>query len=122
MKILVVEDDISTRKLEQLVLERSGHTVLEAEDGNSALRVLNTEKVELILLDLLMPGMSGIDLLERLKSNPDTSSIPVVLCTSVSEQDSIEKAVSFGINGCIMKPIVPKQMLQKLQQVVCKLA
>jgi len=121
MKILLVEDDVSTRKLEQMMLQRGGYSVLEAENGLVALQVLDVEHIDIILLDILMPEMTGIEFLNKLKSNPITATIPVILCTSVSDQDYVQKAVSLGIDGYILKPINAKDMLQKVQQVVKKI-
>lgn len=117
MKILIVEDDVSTRKLEQMILERAGFLPLEAEDGAEALRILDTEHVDIILLDIIMPEMSGIDFLKQLKSNPITANKPVVLCTSVSEQDYVQEALSLGISGYILKPIKAIDLLQKVRHV-----
>lgn len=121
LKILIVEDDVSTRKLEQMILQRAGYCVLEAENGLAALQVLDTQRADVILLDILMPEMSGIEFLSRVKRNPITARIPVVLCTSVSEQNSVQEAVSLGINSYILKPINARDLLQKVQHVMKKI-
>jgi len=121
MKILIVEDDISTRKLEQMMLRRAGYGVLEAENGLVAFEVLDIEHIDVILLDVLMPEMTGIEFLRKLKSNPITARIPVILCTSVSEEDTVQEALSLGINGYILKPINAKDLLQKVQEVEKKI-
>jgi len=121
VRILIVENDISTRKLEQMMLQRSGYCAIEAENGLVALQVLDVENIDLILLDILLPKMTGIEFLDKLKSNPITATIPVILCTSVSEQDCVQEAVSLGINGYILKPINARDLLQKVRQVVKKI-
>lgn len=118
MKILIVEDDISTRKLEEMILQRAGYCIIEAENGLAATQVLDVQRIDVILLDIVMPEMNGIEFLSKLKSNPITATIPVILCTSVSEEDYVQKAVSLGINGYILKPINAKDLLQKVQQVM----
>jgi len=117
MKILIAEDDISTRKLEQMMLQRAGYSVLEAENGHVALEVLDVQHIDVILLDVLMPGMTGIEFLRKLKSNPITARVPIILCTSVSEEDTVQEALALGISGYILKPINAKDLLQKVQEV-----
>lgn len=117
LKILIVEDDVSTRKLEQMILERAGYATLEAENGTVALQLLNTEHVDVILLDILMAEMSGIEFLKRFKSNPIISNKPVILCTSLSEPDYVQEAISLGVSGYILKPIKAIDLLRKVRQV-----
>lgn len=121
LKILIVEDDVSTRKLEQMILEQAGYRTLEAENGAVALQLLEAEHADVILLDLLMPELTGMDFLKQVKSNPGSANIPVVLCTSVSDQEYVQEAVSLGINGYILKPIKGIDLLQKMQHVEKKI-
>ena len=113
-RILIVEDDASMRKLQQVILQRSGYTVLEAENGEEALRIISCESVDLILTDVLMPGMSGIDLLRKLREDPVTAKIPVIVCTSDSEPQNVQEALRLGIAGYILKPIVARDLVRKI--------
>lgn len=114
INILLVEDDVATRKLQKMILERSRYGTHEAENGRQALEVLHCTTIDIIILDILMPEMTGIELLEQLKSDPSTARIPAILCTSVSEQDSVKQALALGISGYILKPIVARELLQKV--------
>lgn len=116
LKILIVDDDISTRKLVQMILERAGFQAVVAESAVSALQTLEDQLVDVILLDILMPEITGIELLKQLRDNPITSSVPVILCTSVSEQAYVQQAVAVGIDGYILKPINAKDLIEKIQQ------
>ncbi len=121
MKILIVEDDLSTRKLERMMLQRSGYCVREAENCLVASRVLDVEHIDLILLDRLLLEMTGMEFLNKIKSNPITATIPVILCTSESKLDCVQEAISLGINEYILKPINAKDLAQKVQQVLKKI-
>lgn len=114
INILVVEDDMATRKLQRRILERGKYQVHEAESGHIALQTLDTQAIDIIIMDILMPEMTGIELLQELKSNPMTSKIPIVLCTSVSDQKYVEEALSLGICGYLLKPIAARELLQKV--------
>ena len=114
---MIVEDDVSTRKLEQMILEWAGYGTLEAENGAVALQLLEAEHADLILLDLLMPELTGMEFLKQAKSNPASANIPVVLCTSVSDQEYVQEAVSLGIDGYLLKPLKGIDLIQKIQHV-----
>lgn len=112
--ILLVEDDVATRKLEKLILERGRYEVHETENGRAALDFLSSTTTDIIITDVLMPEMTGIELLHKLKADPRTAKIPTILCTSVSEQESVKEAMALGIDGYILKPIVARDLLQKV--------
>jgi len=118
MKILLVEDDISTRKLQNMMLTRAGYDVVEAENGKIALETLEYNVVDIIVLDILMPEMTGIEVLRCLKKDPTTRNIPTILCTSVSEHEQVKEAMTLGIIGYILKPIVARDLLQKIKSAI----
>lgn len=115
MKILLVEDDISTRKLQQMILQRAGYEIVEAEDGAKALEILDQIVADMIILDILMPGLTGIEVLQRLRQDPRTKRVPVILCTSVCDHAQVQEAMSLGIFGYILKPIVARDLVQKVK-------
>lgn len=114
--ILVADDDIAIRKLLRLILQREHYQVYEAEDGARALEIVENEVIEIILVDILMPNMTGIEFLRKMKSNPLTAAIPVILCTSISEQKYVKEALNLGISGYVLKPIVARDLLLKLNR------
>lgn len=114
--ILVVEDDLPTRRLEAMILEKAGYIVIESDDAKTALDRLETDQVDIIISDIMMPGMDGIELLSILKTDPTTDKLPVILVSSVSEQDKVKQALRFGIAGYVLKPIVGPALLQRVQQ------
>ena len=112
--ILVVEDDKDLNKAYQLILEKSGHTVKVAFNGDEALDELKTFNPDLILLDLLMPVRSGIEFLKKYdlaSSHPDVS---VIVFTNLESDPQIDQAFDLGVQKCVVKSWTPPQGLIKV--------
>ena len=106
-RILVVDDNASNRDLLARRLQRQGHTVLQAEDGASALTLVEKEAFDLVLLDLMMPGISGYDVLTLLKADPRFQEIPVIMISALTELDSIVRCIEAGADDYLAKPFDP---------------
>lgn len=102
VKVLLVEDEMFVRELYERVLKQAGIEVTSAADGISGLEAAS-DKPNLILLDVMMPGLNGIQVLERLKQDPNTRDIPVVLLTNLGQESIIKEALSLGASGYLMK-------------------
>jgi len=96
-KMLIIEDDKFLSLVLKGRLEREGFEVFQAFDGNEALEILKKDIPDLILLDLIMPNMSGFEILEFLRSDPQYSSIPVVVVSNLGQESDIEKAKNLGV-------------------------
>src|SRR5574340_658921 len=102
-RALVIEDTELLRRMYRDRLVDDGYEVLEAADGLAALAVLQNEAVDLILLDLIMPRMGGVQLLESVKHNPKTAQVPVIVLTNLGEEETVEHAIALGAVDCLIK-------------------
>ncbi len=111
-RILVVDDMLVNRKLMKKVLKDSIDDIgfLDAEDGFQAIEVLEQEDVHLVILDLMMPGKDGYEVLEDMKKHPQFMDIPVIVNSAVNDMESIKKTLEMGAMDYFTKPITPEQM------------
>lgn len=114
-RILIVDDEASLRTLVRANLEVDGLEVSEAVDGIEAMRMLAESQPDLILLDIMMPGKDGIEVLEDLAADEKLKGIPVILLTAKGEQEDLEKGVALGARGHITKPFDPEQMVRTVK-------
>jgi CheY-like chemotaxis protein len=110
MNILVIEGNPSDRKRLRLVLRTEGHRVLEQGSAEAALEQIKTQRPDVILLDLKLPGMDGLALARRCKADPDTRAIPIVAVTAAPELFSREAALAAGCEAFIRKPVDTRQL------------
>lgn len=104
-RVLVVDDEPALREILKAFVEREGHEVLEAGTIQQARRTLNTEHVDLIFLDLVLPDESGLPFCQELKIEPRTASIPVVILTSLDTSDDLRHALGSGAELFAAKPV-----------------
>lgn len=116
--VLIIDDDTSVRKVAQVRLERGGYRVLTAADGEEGLQLAKAERPHAILLDILMPRMDGREVLRRLKADPATHAIPVILLTVIEAHDDLHEPIGPGWADRISKPYNPEHLLQKVQAVL----
>lgn len=116
--ILVVDDNLQNLKLARVTLAAEGYAVKTASDAEEALKVLETFTPRLILMDLQLPGMDGLELTSLLKSDPDRRAIRIVALTAYAMKGDDEKALAAGCDGYITKPIdierFPRQVAEHL--------
>lgn len=118
MKILIVDDDKTTRKLLSLYLKGSGFEVVTAENGLNALEKLGSDTFQLVLTDLNMPFMDGIEFLKAMKSNPGTSNIPALMLTTETDEEERRRAIEAGADGYLSKPVTAEVVAAKIRQMV----
>ncbi len=116
-KVLFVDDDEGIRRVAQITLTRIGKLeVLLAKNGAEALEMLKSEHPDLILLDVMMPGMDGPAVLAKLKQNPETAGIPVIFLTAKIQKHEVEAYSKLGACGVISKPFEPIELAEQVRQ------
>jgi len=117
MKVLVVDDFATMRRIVKNILKQIGFTnIIEAEDGKSALKMLQSEKFDLIMCDWNMPEMPGIELLGKVRADEQLKGIPFVMVTAEAQKENILEAVKAGVNSYIVKPFTAEIVDQKLKK------
>ena len=116
--ILVVDDNSQNLELLQAYLEELQCKVVSAVDGVKALKCVADEPPDLILLDIMMPKMSGFEVCRKLKADPATADIPVVMVTALNELGDIERAVAAGTDDFLSKPINKLEMLTRVKSLL----
>ncbi|MBR9982632.1 MAG: response regulator transcription factor [Desulfatitalea sp.] len=115
--ILVVDDEEDILELVRFHLAREGYAVLSAETGEQAWRMVREQRVDLALVDLMLPGIDGLELTRRLKNDPKTSGIPVVMLTAKGEEVDIVTGLELGADDYVTKPFSPRVLLARLRSV-----
>jgi len=117
-KILVAEDEVDVLNLVAINLKSAGFNVLKAEDGPTALEVARTAFPALIVLDLMLPGMSGIDVCKVLKSESATKLIPIIMLTAKAEEVDRIVGLELGADDYITKPFSPRELVLRVKSVI----
>jgi len=117
-KILVVDDSPTERFFLADLLARKGYRVITAENGDEAVAKIKSERPSLVLMDVVMPGQSGYQVTRALSRDPDTQRIPVVLCTSKSNETDRIWGLRQGARDYLIKPIRPDELLTKIAGLV----
>lgn len=114
-KVLVVEDEPDIAEVITYNLRREGHKVIVCKDGEKGLSRAKTERPALVLLDLMLPGIDGLEMCRRMKSDPITKSIPIIMVTAKSEEDDVILGLGIGADDYIAKPFKPKELLARVR-------
>ncbi|MDH4382331.1 MAG: chemotaxis response regulator CheY [Gammaproteobacteria bacterium] len=123
MKILIVDDFSTMRRIIKNLLRDLGfNNTHEADDGNTALPMLKSGGFDFLITDWNMPGMQGIDLLRAVRSDPNLSSLPVLLVTAEARRDQIVLAAEAGVNGYIVKPFTAQTLKEKIDKIFERIA
>jgi DNA-binding response OmpR family regulator len=116
--VLVVDDEIGALTLIGIMLERGGFDVVKAKDAKAALAALERGTPELIILDVMMPGMNGIELCAELRQRPETMSTPVLILSARNDADSIMAGMEAGANDYLPKPILHHDLVTKVRNMI----
>jgi two-component system alkaline phosphatase synthesis response regulator PhoP len=119
-EILVVEDNPQTVKLIKFILEKNDYSAVTAKDGEKGLQMAKEKKPDLIILDLMLPGMDGYRVCETLKADADTKEIPIIVLTALDTGADFEKALEKKADWYITKPFEPQHLLRRIEYLIEK--
>ena len=117
-KILVVEDEGDILELISYNLKREGYKVISSRDGEQGLTRIRTESPDLVILDLMLPGMDGIDVCRAVKSDPLTANTPIIMVTAKAEESDVILGLGIGADDYIAKPFRPRELVARVQAVI----
>ena len=119
--VLLAEDDADIRDLVTFKLREAGYEVRAFEDGLSALASAQDDRPDLALLDIMMPGMSGLDVCRELRADPATSAVPIILLTARAQESDIETGFAVGADDYIVKPFSPRELASRVHAVLARI-
>ena len=117
-RILVVDDEVGALTLIGIMLERGGFSVLKAKNAIDALAVLDQHVPDLIILDVMMPGMDGIELCRVIRGRPDTNDTPVLILSARNDADAVMRGMDAGANDYLPKPILHHDLVAKVRNML----
>ena len=117
--ILIVEDDKFLRELIAQKLTKEGYPISEAIDGEEGIKKIKEEKPGLVLLDLILPGIDGFEVLSQMKEDPSVSSIPVIILSNLGQKEDVEKGLKLGAVDYLIKAhFTPGEIIEKIKAVL----
>jgi CheY-like chemotaxis protein/MinD-like ATPase involved in chromosome partitioning or flagellar assembly len=116
--ILIVDDDIDTLKLVGLMLERKGYEIIAANNGKKALKLAKSNLPDLILLDIMMPEMDGYEVARKLRADPETENIPIIMFTAKSQAEDKIEGLEAGADAYITKPTQPRELFAQVKAIL----
>ena len=117
-KVLIVDDEAPIREMIAVALEMAGYECIEADSANEAHAVIVDDKPDMVLLDWMMPGLSGIDFARRLRKDETTADIPIIMLTAKGDEDNKIKGLEAGVDDYITKPFSPRELVARLKAVL----
>jgi len=118
LKVLIVDDEEDIRELVELYLGRDGYDIVTCETGEQALEIVRTDIIDLIVLDLMLPGISGLDVCKTLKANRKTESIPIVMLTAKGEDADVVTGLELGADDYVTKPFSGKVLAARVRRIL----
>ncbi|HML24489.1 MAG TPA: response regulator, partial [Aggregatilinea sp.] len=117
-QILLVDDDLNLLQMVRLMLQRLGHQVVTSRNGEEGLRLAAEMQPDLAIIDIMMPGLSGYDVVNRLRVDPKTAHVPIIILTARSQPMDKHKALRAGANAFISKPVTAQELADRVEAVL----
>jgi CheY-like chemotaxis protein len=115
-RVLLIEDDADIRRVFRLALEREGFTVTEANDGLEALDIVRTQEFDALVLDLSMPRVDGVAMLDRFKTMPSGKKVPIIVVTALDDPALVQRTLEAGATAFLHKPILPAKVASTVRR------
>jgi DNA-binding response OmpR family regulator len=119
-RLLVADDDRDIRDLVAFKLEQAGYEVQAVQDGVAALDAARADAPALVVLDVMMPGLSGVDVTRELRADPRTASVPIILLTARAQEADVESGFATGADDYVVKPFSPRELVSRVQAVLAR--
>ncbi|MER7280842.1 response regulator transcription factor [Dactylosporangium sp. CA-052675] len=119
--ILVADDDMDIRDLVAFKLEQAGYEVVAVDNGLAALTAATENPPDLVVLDVMMPGMSGIDVCRQLRQEQGTKALPIILLTARAQEGDVEVGFGAGADDYIVKPFSPRELVSRVEAVLARM-
>ena len=119
-KILIIDDEESNRRLLEILVQAEGYTALVAADGETGIALAIAEQPDVTLLDLMMPGLDGFEVVRRLKNAPQTASLRIVVVTALYDVAARQRIAACGADGILVKPIDRWELSKRLSELLHK--
>jgi CheY-like chemotaxis protein len=116
--VLVADDEEDILRLVTMIIERSGHQVRPVRDGAEALEAIREVRPDLVVLDISMPEVDGIEVLRRLREDEETSELPVLLLSAQAQEADVRRGFATGANAYVKKPFSPQELAQRVDELL----
>ena len=115
-KILVVDDEPTIVRLMEFILARQGHEMIVAVNGEEALQKIKTYQPDLVLLDIMMPRIDGYEVAQRVRADPQTAALPIIMLSAKAQDEDIRRGVEVGVDAYVTKPFTPDHLVQVVSE------
>jgi DNA-binding response OmpR family regulator len=116
--VLVVDDEPTARTMLRLILVRAGYEVLEAQDGPEALNEVRRNVPDLMILDIMMPGIDGFEVCRILRDQEETASLPIIMLSARADAESVNRGLLLGATKYLTKPVMPDELTRHVREVL----
>jgi DNA-binding response OmpR family regulator len=119
-RIVVADDDVDIRELVEFKLSTLGHDVVAVSDGQAAIDACQAQRPDLAVLDVMMPGVSGLDAVRAIRADPALAGLPVILLTARAQESDVETGFDSGADDYVTKPFSPRELAARVQALLTR--
>lgn len=119
-RILVADDDVDIRELVEFKLSTLGHDVIAVADGSAAIDACQVQRPDLAVLDVMMPGLSGLDAMRAIRADPGLADLPVILLTARAQESDVETGFDSGADDYMTKPFSPRELASRVEALLSR--